>query len=175
MIPASPSEYVLNDMTWPEDWPTYDCAETAANHVGCNAAGADLTDLMDDNGNYTVFDDVWVDYHGSVTVDGVAQWGTVKRGPLTTGFGANGVTHIGPELGFGVELAKTYGGNRPLVVSLPLTYPCFLRRFSPTAPRPPPISFLLHSCSFCSPSGVGGTLGVGEPPYAVSLSPTWPW
>lgn len=87
----------------PEGWPVADLEEAARERVGYDAAGADFSALVDAaTGNFSVNEKVFVDYRGKVG----DAWGQVRRGYLEPGFGAGGVDRVGPELGFGTELAK---------------------------------------------------------------------
>jgi hypothetical protein len=49
-------------------WPVYDIYEAAHHKQGCSAYGSasNLDDLKDANNEWTVFDDIYVNYYGNV-------------------------------------------------------------------------------------------------------------
>lgn len=103
-------EYALDNHP-SASFPVCNISEAAAKREGCNAAGADLDGLRN-GGTWRDWPNVQIDYLGKVGDD----WGPVQpRGPLTVGFGFDG-KHMGPELGFGVEMSKHYGTNESVLL-----------------------------------------------------------
>ena len=82
-------------------FPICNITEAAERREGCVAAGANLDGLKRADGSWNVWNNINVDYFGKVG----PKWGPVKSGPLTVGFGFDD-KHMGPELGFGVEMSK---------------------------------------------------------------------
>ena len=68
------------------------------------AAGANLDGLKRADGSWQVWNNIQIDYFGKVG----PKWGPVEERPLTVGFGFDD-KHMGPELGFGVEMSKHFG------------------------------------------------------------------
>jgi len=86
-------EYSCANPSW-RDLPV--CATAAVPpREGCRAEAADFDGLMDENGNFTVFDDAFVVFEGSQS----------KRGNLTIGYGFQDAW-IGPEYGMGLSLRQ---------------------------------------------------------------------
>lgn len=95
--------------------PACDFADAASNREACNAAGANLDDLVEKDGSWRKWPNVQVDYFGKVGND----WGMVHpRGDLSVGFGVNNQRGVGPELGFGVQMAKYYEHDDVLLLKV---------------------------------------------------------
>lgn len=93
--------------------PAYDTMEAASHREGCVAKGTDLDELVASDGSWQTWPSVTVDYFGKVGDD----WGMVHpRGPLSVGFGVNEQRGVGPELGFGVEMAKHFGEDKDVLL-----------------------------------------------------------
>ena len=91
----------------------YDFDEMASRRVACNPKGVDLGELVKSDGSWQSWPNVQVDYFGNVG----NKWGMVHpRGALSVGFGVNGKRGVGPELGFGVEMAKHYGHDSKVLL-----------------------------------------------------------
>jgi len=86
--------------------PVYDFEDMASQRAACNPKDVSLDDLVKSDGSWQSWPNVQVDYFGKVG----SQWGMVHpKGDLSVGFGVNSQRGVGPELGFGVEMAKHYG------------------------------------------------------------------
>ncbi len=78
---------------------------TTLPHLGMDPETKPILDeILDDVGQPRIIDDVWISYLSS---------GSVKTGPLTTGFGAD-ENKIGPELTFGIYMQKRL--NEPILI-----------------------------------------------------------
>jgi hypothetical protein len=77
-------------------------------HIVANDPNGDYQFLVDPNGDWMVWDDVWMHYERGSN--------QLRTGPLTAGYGAsNSNTTIGPELGFGYVMGE-YFNNQVLIV-----------------------------------------------------------
>jgi len=95
--------------------PAHDTTAAASHREACVAEGADLDSLVTANGSWQTWPSVKVDYFGKVG----SSWGMVHpQGPLSVGFGVSADRGVGPELGFGIEMAKHYGDTDVLLVKV---------------------------------------------------------
>lgn len=104
-------------------FPAYDLSEAASHREGCVAKGANLAALKQQpNGSWQTWPNVEVDYWGKTG----NTWGQVHpRGPLSVGFGVSENRGVGPELGFGVEMAN-YFSNDTQVLLVKVAWPASL-------------------------------------------------
>ena len=55
-------EYAVKTYKRPSHWPLCDLATAAMNRQGCDADGADFSDLVNEAGAWIPNDNVWIDY-----------------------------------------------------------------------------------------------------------------
>lgn len=88
--------------------PVYDFEDMAAQREGCTPKDVSLDDLVKADGSWQSWPSVQVNYFGKVG----SNWGMVHpQGDLSVGFGVNSQRGVGPELGFGVQMAQHYGSS----------------------------------------------------------------